>query len=71
MKPKRCEIEREITPAATFGWLCVETLVLMESYGSYNAATFGWLCVETALIDSYLCYSVAATFGWLCVETSD
>ena len=33
--------------AATFGWLCVETLKQIGSYYAAPAATFGWLCVET------------------------
>ena len=33
--------------AATFGWLCVETLNEMSLIARSLAATFGWLCVET------------------------
>ena len=33
--------------AATFGWLCVETLAPVDLSNSPIAATFGWLCVET------------------------
>ena len=36
--------------AATFGWLCVETLRLSKIYLVLKAATFGWLCVETDVI---------------------
>ena len=56
--------------AATFGWLCVETVAETWERLILMAATFGWLCVETQIIrrdeDSWL----AATFGWLCVETA-
>ena len=34
--------------AATFGWLCVETVGLNGVFKFVAAATFGWLCVETA-----------------------
>ena len=34
--------------AATFGWLCVETVGLGQVNKTNFAATFGWLCVETA-----------------------
>ena len=33
--------------AATFGWLCVETVIVMADKFGIVAATFGWLCVET------------------------
>ena len=33
--------------AATFGWLCVETLLAFLKFFISDAATFGWLCVET------------------------
>ena len=33
--------------AATFGWLCVETILHRKQYKADLAATFGWLCVET------------------------
>ena len=33
--------------AATFGWLCVETINNKEEKEKMKAATFGWLCVET------------------------
>ena len=33
--------------AATFGWLCVETLFGAKLEHLKTAATFGWLCVET------------------------
>ena len=33
--------------AATFGWLCVETLKPTTWQKPHIAATFGWLCVET------------------------
>ena len=35
--------------AATFGWLCVETLLHLNLTKGLIAATFGWLCVETAI----------------------
>ena len=38
----------EIIGAATFGWLCVETIAESENYKAVRAATFGWLCVETS-----------------------
>ena len=33
--------------AATFGWLCVETVANIIWTAHMQAATFGWLCVET------------------------
>ena len=33
--------------AATFGWLCVETMLRAFGLSNCLAATFGWLCVET------------------------
>ena len=33
--------------AATFGWLCVETIKTNVKFPRSSAATFGWLCVET------------------------
>ena len=57
--------------AATFGWLCVETLILFLNSDLKLAATFGWLCVETEILGFYpFTVFFAATFGWLCVETS-
>ena len=55
--------------AATFGWLCVETITLENIGGENIAATFGWLCVETRKISYKRIEYLAATFGWLCVET--
>ena len=37
--------------AATFGWLCVETLRQRAYILQGAAATFGWLCVETPHCD--------------------
>ena len=37
--------------AATFGWLCVETLPACCAPFPVLAATFGWLCVETLNIN--------------------
>ena len=38
--------------AATFGWLCVETVLFFSlEMGNFQAATFGWLCVETPFAD--------------------
>ena len=50
MKP--CEVRKAlcIAYAATFGWLCVETLELKLSELRRKAATFGWLCVETIVL---------------------
>ena len=55
--------------AATFGWLCVETLKAGIGKHSQIAATFGWLCVETTPYQDGYITVLAATFGWLCVET--
>ena len=55
--------------AATFGWLCVETMPASCRMYAICAATFGWLCVETLANDVVKLRSDAATFGWLCVET--
>ena len=60
----------EASKAATFGWLCVETALLLGlTFTAYFAATCGWLCVETAEKGQDLKDKTAATFGWLCVET--
>ena len=57
--------------AATFGWLCVETLSAVAKKLEEIAATFGWLCVETTVAHQFLFgANCAATFGWLCVETT-
>ena len=63
------EIGLEDRSAATFGWLCVETVPSEHIVVTSVAATFGWLCVETRLIPLHLIADGAATFGWLCVET--
>ena len=55
--------------AATFGWLCVETMYQKWKMAGMVAATFGWLCVETIEPESLKSEFAAATFGWLCVET--
>ena len=39
----------KIKNAATFGWLCVETINHIHAFREGNAATFGWLCVETRM----------------------
>ena len=57
--------------AATFGWLCVETLCFGRIVAFVLAATFGWLCVETLIVLDVKQECFAATFGWLCVETLD
>ena len=59
-----------MSTAATFGWLCVETLFKCTFYCFVSAATFGWLCVETQVRYIRQQKTTAATFGWLCVETS-
>ena len=41
------------TLAATFGWLCVETLNVGLRRFALPAATFGWLCVETTALTAY------------------
>ena len=56
--------------AATFGWLCVETMrwrsVFMLSLQPPSGG-----CVLKQIIDyALLIIQNAATFGWLCVETS-
>ena len=56
--------------AATFGWLCVETMQGQQGMAGALAATFGWLCVETFGKATLRRKGIqAATFGWLCVET--
>ena len=59
----------EINTAATFGWLCVETMLKLLLLSLLRAATFGWLCVETSSSFKPIMSCGAATFGWLCVET--
>ncbi len=56
--------------AATFGWLCVETIYYLIKRHIAAAATFGWLCVETRYNRRFSPLLWAATFGWLCVETT-
>ena len=59
-----------VESAATFGWLCVETVnIVSRALVEMGAATFGWLCVETLCQRRYRRLLLAATFGWLCVET--
>ena len=55
--------------AATFGWLCVESLVCQALFVIKVAATFGWLCVESFTNRETGEVKEAATFGWLCVES--
>ena len=70
LKPLITSPDFRITAAATFGWLCVETRVIISADKFAQAATFGWLCVETTQDKSILDkLKGAATFGWLCVET--
>ena len=54
LKPQQDRIWWYFAQAATFGWLCVETLALWYAIANAKAATFGWLCVETfRLLYSY------------------
>ena len=70
MKPLVKQQELFDMLAATFGWLCVETISVAINTVEPFAATFGWLCVETVM--PIMCGGTpkAATFGWLCVETT-
>ena len=58
--------------AATFGWLCVETMrfyeILLKLLGSHLRVAVCW---NIKHVDSYICARKAATFGWLCVETQE
>ena len=47
LKPKYSVNSSNVEIAATFGWLCVETLQEYLNLWAQEAATFGWLCVET------------------------
>ena len=47
LKPITVKIHTIIPVAATFGWLCVETMFFLSMGCQNQAATFGWLCVET------------------------
>ena len=49
LKPSHFNDRLSNNSAATFGWLCVETIKLADIAVGVNAATFGWLCVETAI----------------------
>ena len=69
LKPVAALQSIKVTKAATFGWLCVETLLFFNGSFMQEAATFGWLCVETAMPVVAMATDYAATFGWLCVET--
>ena len=55
---------------ATFGWLCVETILRTDFGLEVKPATFGWLCVETLSAVLEAGNVPPATFGWLCVETA-
>ena len=69
LKPHGCVPARLLSDAATFGWLCVETMKDLQEAIGLQAATFGWLCVETPVRVTIPKLFRAATFGWLCVET--
>ena len=55
--------------AATFGWLCVETITLLAiAQARWQPPSGG--CVLKHDLDRFINAGyVAATFGWLCVET--
>mgnify|MGYP001668969678 CR=1 FL=1 len=50
LKPLKLIMQKVRLMAATFGWLCVETLRLRLCKSKLDAATFGWLCVETVIL---------------------
>ena len=57
--------------AATFGWLCVETLMLAISKvaKTLRQPPSGGCVLKLLLGYPLFCQARAATFGWLCVET--
>ena len=59
----------EISPAATFGWLCVETFDLSNSNVTFLQPPSGGCVLKHQNAKRFGQQSHAATFGWLCVET--
>ena len=56
--------------AATFGWLCVETISSDLLAQDKSAAAFARLCVETPILRPVATVSSAAAFARLfCIET--
>ena len=57
--------------AATFGWLCVETLIAKSSYRKLRLQPPSGGCVlKPTTFKNWSTSINAATFGWLCVETT-
>ena len=56
--------------AATFGWLCVETVATPSTVKPCCWQPPSGGCVLKHHLNSFInVCNVAATFGWLCVET--
>ena len=70
LKPRRTAVEIDTSNAATFGWLCVETISQQKVKIAYNMQPPSGGCVLKRLLSlKALKRWIAATFGWLCVET--
>ena len=57
--------------AATFGWLCVETNLILLRLSKYLSQPPSCGCVlKLICLHQVIHLPDAATFGWLCVETA-
>ena len=59
----------EIYAAATFGWLCVETVRPRTKINLLMQPPSGGCVLKLLLVLPLVVAKTAATFGWLCVET--
>ena len=55
--------------AATFGWLCVETLPAKHCWRWWAQPPSGGCVLKRQVLELHQRCRSAATFGWLCVET--
>ena len=55
--------------AATFGWLCVETLSVNPKNPATAQPPSGGCVLKLSKANIVSLNLLAATFGWLCVET--
>ena len=55
--------------AATFGWLCVETIRFVQCWRVYRQPPSGGCVLKLSTPLILAPKYCAATFGWLCVET--
>ena len=69
LKPHRCSDSDSIGGAATFGWLCVETIAELLAKWSGKQPPSGGCVLKQLILHLLVQWLEAATFGWLCVET--